>query len=325
MALHEPKVFVTRAIPEEALRVVRAAADVNVWPGEMPPSPEELRQACARADGLYCMLTDTVDAALLDAAPRLKVVSTMSVGYDHIDVAACRGRGILLGHTPGVLDETTADLAFALILASGRRIAEADRFVRAGKWETWSPMFMTGQEVHGATLGIVGFGRIGQAVARRAKGFGMRLLYHSRSPKPGEAEPLGAEYRSLDDMLRESDFVSLHVPLTEETRGLIGTRELGLMKPTAHLVNTARGPVVDQRALYEALQEGRIAGAGIDVFETEPVPTDDPLLTLENVTLLPHIGSATVATRTKMARMAAENLAAGVQGKPMPHPIPGSV
>ena len=323
MALHEPTVFVTRSIPEEALRIVRAAADARVWPGELPPSPEELREACARADGLYCMLTDIVDEALLDAAPRLKVISTMSVGYDHIDVAAFRARGIHLGHTPGVLDETTADLAFALILASGRRIGEADRFVREGRWETWSPMFMTGQEVHGATLGIVGLGRIGQAVARRAQGFGMRLLYHSRTPKP-EAEALGAEYRSLDDLLRESDFVSLHVPLSAETRGLIGAPELALMKPTAHLVNTARGPVVDQRALYEALKAGRIAGAGIDVFEAEPVPPGDPLLTLENVTLLPHIGSATVATRTKMARMAAENLAAGLQGRPLPHPIPGA-
>ncbi|MBW3623171.1 MAG: D-glycerate dehydrogenase [Armatimonadetes bacterium] len=320
MALHEPTVFITRHIPEEALRIIRSAADVRVWPEELPPSPEELRRECEGVDGLYCMLTDRIDGALLDATPRLKVISTMSVGYDHIDVSACRERGILLGHTPGVLDETTADLAFALILASGRRIAEADRFVRAGKWETWSPMFMTGQEVHGATLGIVGIGRIGQAVARRARGFGMRLLYHSRSPKP-ESEGLGAEYRSMDDLLRESDFVSLHVPLTEETRGLIGARELAVMKPTAHLINTARGPVVDQRALSDALARGQIAGAGIDVFEMEPVSIEEPLLALENVTVLPHIGSATVATRTKMARMAADNLVAGLQGKPMPHPI----
>lgn len=321
MALHEPKVFVTRRIPEESLRVLQSAADVRVWPEPGPPSPEELRRESADADGLYCMLTDSINEELLEAAPKLRVVSTMSVGYDHIDVAACRNRGILLGHTPGVLDETTADLAFALLLASARRIAEGDRLVRAGEWTTWSPDFMTGQDVHGATLGIVGFGRIGQAVARRAQGFGMRLLYSSRTPKPEAADPLGAEYRSLDDLLRESDFVSLHVPLSAETRGLIGARELSLMKPTAHLVNTARGPVVDQRALYEALKRGQIAGAGIDVFEVEPVPEDEPLLALENVTMVPHIGSASVATRAKMARMAAENLVAGLQGKPLPHPI----
>lgn len=321
MALYEPSVFVTRRIPEEALRILQGCADVRVWPEEMPPSPEALREGCAKSDGLFCMLTDAIISDLLDAAPKLKVISTMSVGYDHIDVGACRERGILLGHTPGVLDETTADLAFALLLASARRIAEADRFTRAGKWETWTPDLMTGQEVNGATLGIVGFGRIGQAMARRARGFGMRLLYTSRSPKP-EAEALGAERRSLDDLLRESDFVSLHVPLSEETRGMIGARELALMKPTAHLINTARGPVVDQKALFETLAAKRIAGAGIDVFEAEPVAEDEPLLTLENVTVLPHIGSATVATRLKMAKMAAENLAAGLQGKPLPHPIP---
>jgi glyoxylate reductase len=323
MALHEPTVFITRHIPDEALRRIQSGADVRVWPDPLPPPPEELRKACATVEGLFCMLTDAVNEELLDSAPKLRVVSTMSVGYDHIDVTACRKRGILLGNTPGVLDEATADLAFALMMASARRIAEADRFVRAGEWKTWSPDLMTGQEIHQATLGIVGFGRIGQAMARRATGFDMRLLYHSRNPKPEAAEALGAEYRSLDDLLKESDFVSLHVPLTSETRHMIGERELGLMKPTAHLINTARGPVVDPVALYEALSERKIAGAGLDVFEVEPVPIDEPLIRLENVIVLPHIGSATVPTRARMAMMAAENLLAGLQGKPLPHPIPG--
>jgi lactate dehydrogenase-like 2-hydroxyacid dehydrogenase len=320
MALHEPSVFVTRHIPDAALRIVQSAAATTVWPDPMPPSPEQLRDACLSAEGLYCLLTDRVDESLLNACPRLKVVSTMSVGYDHIDVAACRKRNIPVGNTPGVLDETTADLAFALLLAAGRRIVEADSFTRKGEWKTWSPDLMTGQEIHGSTLGIVGFGRIGQAMARRAIGFDMKTLYNSRNPKP-EAKSLSAEYRSLDDLLKESDFVSLHVPLTPETRRMIGTRELELMKPTAYLINTSRGPVVDPAALYDALTNHRIAGAGLDVFDEEPVPIYEPLLTLDNITVLPHIGSATVATRTKMACMAAENLVAGLQGKPLPHPV----
>jgi glyoxylate reductase len=320
MALHEPSVFVTRAIPDAALKIVQSAASATVWPDPMPPSPEQLRDACQSVEGLYCLLTDRVDEALLAACPRLKVVSTMSVGYDHIDLAACRQRNIPVGNTPGVLDETTADLAFALVMASGRRIVEADRFTREGKWKTWSPDLMTGQEIYGSTLGIVGFGRIGQAMSRRAKGFDMKVIYHSRAPKP-EAEALGAEFRSLDDLLRESDFVSLHVPLSPETRRMVGARELALMKPTAYLINTARGPVVDPEALYNALARHQIAGAGIDVFDHEPVPVSDPLLTLDNITVLPHIGSATVATRTRMACMAAENLVAGLQGKPLPHPL----
>jgi glyoxylate reductase len=322
MALHEPNVFISRAIPESALRIVQSVADAAVWPDPQPPSPEELRRGCARAEGVLCMLTDRIDEEFLSACPRLKVVSTMSVGYDHVDVPACRRRGVALGHTPGVLDETTADLAFTLLLASARRIAEADRLTRAGGWRTWSPDFMTGQEAHGSTLGIVGFGRIGQAMARRARGFDMRILYHSRSPKPDVADALGAEYRPLESLLQESDFVSLHVPLSEETRHLIGERELARMKPTAHLINTARGPVVDTQALTRFLEEKRIGGAGLDVFEEEPIPPDDPLLKLENVTVAPHIGSATVATRARMARMAAENLAAGLTGRPLPHPIP---
>ncbi len=322
MALHEPRVFVTRRIPDRALRLLQAHADTRVWPDPLPPIPDALRHECARADGLFCLLTDHVDAALLDAAPRLKVISTMSVGYDHIEVDACRARNLLLGYTPGVLDDATADLAFALLMATARRIAEADRYVRAGEWRTWSPDLLTGAEVHDATLGLIGFGRIGQAVARRAVGFGMRVGYASRAPRPEVAEPLGAEYLPLEALLRRSDFVSLHVPLTPETSPLIGARELAWMKPTARLINTSRGPVVDPGALTNALAEGRIAGAGLDVFETEPLPMDSPLLRLPNVTLLPHIGSATVATREKMARMAAENLVAGLRGQPLPHPIP---
>lgn len=239
---------------------------------------------------------------------------------DNINVADCTARGVLVTNTPGVLNETSADLAWGLMLAAARRIPEGDRLVRAGGWKTWSPMLMTGQDVFGATLGVVGFGRIGQAVARRARGFNMKVLYYDVKPIPAAAK-LGAEYRALDDLLRESDFVSLHVNLTPETRGMIGRRELGLMKPTAVLVNTARGGVVDEAALYDALKTGQIWAAGLDVFETDPVPVDHPLLSLDNVVACPHAGSASIATRVRMATLAAENLVAGVIGGTPPTPV----
>jgi glyoxylate reductase len=314
------RVFVTRRLPGDALDRLAREADVDLWPDELPPPYHELVRRTADADGLICLLTDRVDAALIDAAPRLRVISTVAVGYDNIDVAAATRRGIAVGNTPGVLTETTADLAFALMLAAARRIVEADHFVRDGRWRTWDPNLLLGYDVHSATLGIVGFGKIGRAVARRAHGFAMRVLYASRSPV---ADADGAECVQLDELLHASDFVSLHVPLTPETRHLIGERELRAMKPTAILVNTARGGVVDQSALVRALAEGWIAGAGLDVAEVEPVPPGDALLRAPNVTLLPHIGSASHATRERMASMAVDNCLAGLRGEPLPNAVTG--
>jgi lactate dehydrogenase-like 2-hydroxyacid dehydrogenase len=315
------KAFISRELPEEALAIARAAAEIEVWPEPGPPPAAELASRIADADGLLCLLTDRIDDALLERAPRLRVVSQMAVGYDNIDVAACTRRGILVGNTPGVLTETTADLAFALLLMTARRLGEAEQWMRAGKWKTWSPMELTGPDVHHATLGIVGMGRIGYEMARRATGFQMKLLYQSRSRHKDAERDFGAERVSLDELLARSDFVSLHMPLSAETRHMIGAAELAKMKPTAILINTARGAVLDQAALVAALREGRIAAAGLDVFEIEPLPANDPLLSLDNVVLLPHIGSASIPTRTKMAVLAAENLVAGLRGEPLPHPV----
>lgn len=315
------KVFVTRQLPEEALQIVRAAAETEVWPGALPPPREVLLERVAAIDGLLCLLTDRIDAELLNRAPKLRVVSQMAVGFDNIDVAACAARGIQVGNTPGVLTETTADLAFALLLATARRLVEADRFTRAGQWQTWSPMLLTGPDVHHATLGIVGMGRIGYEVARRAHGFEMTVLYADPHPHPAAEHDFGARRVDLDALLAASDFITLHTPLSPETYHLIGAEEFVRMKPTAILINTSRGPVVDEAALYDALKNRRIAAAGLDVYEVEPLPMDSPLLQLDNVTLLPHIGSASVATRTKMAVLAAENLVAGLEGRPLPHPV----
>jgi glyoxylate reductase len=317
--MHKPRVWVTRRIPEDGLRPLEEFAETTVWEDELPPPIEVIRREVREIDGLLCLLTDPIDAAVIDAAPRLRVISTMAVGYDNIDIAAATRRGILVTNTPGVLTETTADLAFALLIATARNIAHADRFTRAGEWRTWSPLLLCGQDLHHATLGIVGLGRIGTEMARRAKGFSMRVLYHNRSRRPEVEAELGVEYATLDDLLRQSDFVSLHTPLTSESAGLIGARELGLMKPTAVLINTSRGAVVDQRALYDALVSQSIWAAGLDVFAEEPIPADDPLLRLDNVTVLPHIGSASFATRRKMAAMAAANLIAGLRGERPEH------
>jgi glyoxylate reductase len=273
----------------------------------------------ADADALLTMLSDRIDAAVLNAGRRLRVVANMAVGYDNVDVSAATERGILVTNTPGVLTETTADMAWALLLAAARRVAEGNRLTRTGGWKAWHPSFLLGRDVHGATLGIIGLGQIGLAVARRARGFDMRLLYHSRTRRPEAESELGLEFVELERLLKESDFVTLHVPLSERTRHLIGERELALMKPTAVLVNTTRGPVVDQRALYRALKERRIAAAGLDVAEEEPIPLDDPLLTLDNVTITPHVGSASVATRGKMAAMAVENVLAALRGEQPPN------
>jgi glyoxylate reductase len=315
----KPSVFVTRALPGNPLPPLEAVAEVFVWPEESPPPHEEIVRRAADADALLTMLSDRIDASVLDAGRRLRVVANMAVGYDNVDVAAATERGILVTNTPGVLTETTADLAFALLLAAARRVAEGDRLTRTGGWKAWHPSFLLGHDVHGATLGIVGLGQIGRAVARRARGFDMRLLYHSRTRRPEAESELGLEFVELEQLLKESDFVSLHVFLSPQTRHLIGERELALMKPTAVLVNTTRGPVVDQRALYRALKEGRIAAAGLDVAEEEPIPLDDPLLTLDNVTITPHVGSASVATRGKMAAMAVENVLAALRGEQPPN------
>lgn len=314
----QPNVFVTRRIPDQGLAMIRQACAVTIWEDELPPPYNVLRAEAAHADGLLTLLSDRVDAPLLAAAPRLKVVSQMAVGFDNIDLAAATARGIPVGHTPGVLTETTADLAFALLMAAARRLPEAERFVHAGKWRTWGPMLLLGQDIHGATLGIVGMGRIGLAVARRAQGFGMRIIYYSRR-ESDEARALGAEYLPLDEVFAQADFISLHTPLTPETYHLIDDRAFALMKPTAILINTARGGVIDPDALYRALSTGKIAAAALDVTEPEPIPPDSPLLTLDNCLIVPHIGSASVATRTRIAVMAAENLLAGLRGERLPH------
>lgn len=265
---------------------------------------------------MLTLLTDRIDAELLAAAPSLKVVSNMAVGYDNIDVAACRERGVRIGHTPGVLTETSADFAFSLLLALARRVVEGDAFVRAGKWKTWDPGLLLGPDVHGKTLGIIGMGKIGQAVARRATGFSMRVLYASPSAVVG----LG-EHVDLERLFREADFVTLHVPLNDRTRRMVSARELGWMKPGALLVNTARGGVVDQDALLEALRSGHLGGAALDVMDPEPLPAEHPLLTAPNLLVAPHIASASIETRSKMAELAAENLLAALEGRPMPHEV----
>jgi glyoxylate reductase len=301
--------FVTRRLPGDALERLGAAHEVTVWEGEMPPSREELLAAVAGAEGLLCLLTERIDAELLDAAPRLRAIANLAVGVDNIDLAECGRRGIPVGNTPSVLTEATADLAFALILASARRLLEAADAVKAGEWRTWEPAGWLGHDVHGATLGIIGGGKIGSAVARRAEGFGMEVIVAGRGTP-------------LDHLLADSDFVSIHCPLTEETRHLIGAEELEAMKPTAHLVNTARGEIVDPDALRAALKAGAIAGAALDVTEPEPLPPDHPLLAAPNLIVLPHIGSGSHASRAAMADLAVDNLLAALADPAMPMPNP---
>jgi len=312
-----PFVFVTRRLPGDAVERLGAAADVEVWPERLPPPPDAIVRHAGAADAIVTMLTDRVDAALLDGCPRLRAVANVAVGYDNLDVGELTRRGIPGSNTPGVLTETTADLAWALILAAARRVVEAEQSIRKGEWVTWEPGFLLGHDLAGATLGIVGFGAIGAAVARRAQGFDMRVLSWTPHPKDDPR----VEWVGLEDLLRQSDVVTLHCALTPETRGLIDARTLGLMKPTAVLVNTARGPIVDQAALADALRRRVIFAAGLDVTAQEPIPLDDPLLTLENCIVLPHIGSATVATRSKMAGLAATNVLAALRGERLPNCI----
>ncbi len=317
----KPKVFVTRKLAQEALDLISRETQMEVWPGELPPERETLLDKVRDADGLLSLLTDSIDAELMDAAPKLIVISNYAVGYDNVDLGEATRRGIVVGNTPGVLTETTADMAFALLMASARRLAEGHEYILKGRWRTWGPMVLLGQDIHGATLGIIGLGRIGAEMAKRARGFNMRILYHGPHRKSEQLEKeLGATYvPELSDLLSAADFISIHVPLTPSTTGLIGAAEFDMMKKNAVLINTSRGGIVDQKALGQALESGRIFAAGLDVTAVEPIPRDDPLLTLKNVIITPHISSASVKTRTKMAMMAAENLLAGVKGELPPN------
>ena len=310
-----PTVAVTRKIPEVGLALLREAAEVRLWPEELPPSPEQLAELLHGCDGALTLLTDQITPELLDREPQLQVVSNFAVGFDNVDVPAATARGVAVCNTPGVLTETTADMAFALLMAGARRIVEGMDYVRAGKWQTWGPLLLLGHDLYRATLGIVGFGRIGQSVARRARGFEMRVLYYDAQRYPDAERDLGAEYRPLDALLRESDFVTLHVALTPETHRMIGAREFGLMKREAVVVNAARGPVIDTDALVNALRDGEIMGAALDVTDPEPLPADHPLVSLPNCIVVPHIASATVATRDNMATLAARNVLAVLRGE----------
>jgi glyoxylate reductase len=314
-----PPVLVTRRLPAEALDRVGARCDMTLHDTEDAMVRYRLLTAVAGKAGAITLLTDRVDDEFLDAAgSQLKIVANYAVGFDNIDVDACTRRGVLASNTPEVLTETTADIAFALMMAAARRVAEGDRFLRSGTPWIWGPLMMLGQDVHHKTLGVVGFGRIGKALARRARGFAMRVLYHDvYRPSADVEQELGAEYRDLEDLLRESDFISLHTNLTPQTRHLINAERLALMKPTAVLVNTSRGPAIDEAALARALREGQIFAAGLDVFEREPDVHPD-LLACQNAVLIPHLGSATVETRLAMANLAVDNLFAGLDGKKPP-------
>ncbi len=320
-----PKVFVTRRLPDAGMDLLNAAADIelDVWEHEMPPPPEKLQARTTGADGLLCLITDQIDEALLaNAGAQLKVVSQMAVGVDNIDVPACTKRGIIVGNTPGALTEATADLALGLLLASARRIVSAAEAVKKGEWHTWQPMGFVGPDLHGSIVGLVGLGRIGMAVAQRLAGFNVQLLYYNRSPRE-DAQDVNAHYVSLPELLASSDFVILLTALTAQTRHLINAQRLKQMKKTATLINMARGEVVDQNALIHALQNNVIAYAGLDVTTPEPLPANHPLLALPNATVLPHIGSASLAARQKMAEIAAQNLVAGVRGYPLPFSVNG--
>lgn len=314
------KVFVTREIPAPGLDMLRRECEVDVNPHDRVLTREELLAGVRGRDGLLCLLTDTIDGAVMDAGlPTLKGIANYAVGFNNIAVEEATKRHLPVSNTPGVLTETTADLAWTLLMATARRIVEADRFMRAGKYQGWAPMLFLGQDVYGKTLGVVGFGRIGEAIARRARGFNMKILYYdARRRTPGEELELGVEYRPLDELLAAADFVTLHVNLDATTRHLIGERQLAQMKPTAILINTSRGPVVDERALVAALKAGTIKGAGLDVFEDEPAMAPG-LAELDNAIVVPHIASASVETRTRMATMAAENLLAMLKGEPIPN------
>ncbi len=321
MSSKRPRIFVTQPLFPQHMELLRQYCDVDVYEAGGPPPRSLLLEKVRNKDGIVCMVGDKIDAEVMDLSPNLVVISTNSVGFDHIDVEEATRRGIYVTNTPGVLTEATADLTWALLLSVARRIVEADNYLRAGKWKiAWTPTFFVGADVYGQTIGIIGFGRIGQAVAKRAKGFGMKILYYDVVRVPPEREKeLDANYVSLEELLKNSDFVTLHVALTKETRHMISERELRMMKPTAFLINTSRGPVVDEAALVKALREKWIAGAALDVFEQEPISPENPLIKFENVVLTPHIGSASISSRTKMSELAATNLLSVLRGEEPPH------
>ncbi len=315
------RVYVTsNEVPQEALEMVRSVAEVKVNPEYGTPPRDVLMKEVADIDGLYCNITEKIDAPLMDAGKHLKIVASMSVGFDHIDLDAATKRGILATHTPGVLTEAVADETLGLILAVGRRLVEGDDYVRKGRWKLkWSPMQMVGRDIYGKTLGIYGLGRIGIAVAKRAKGFNMKIVYYDAIRNEEAERTLGIAYKPKEEVIRESDYLSVHVPLLPETRNSIGGKELKMMKKTAYLINTARGGIVDEQALIDALRAGTIAGAALDVFEKEPVGTDNPLLTMTNVIVEPHLASGSIESRTAMAVLAAQNLVAGLKGEVPPN------
>lgn len=315
----KPKVFVTRIIPEAGLALIRSACDAEVWPEPLPPSAEVLRARIGQIDGLVSLLTDRLDAGVLEQAPRLKVISNFAVGFNNIDIQAATERGIAVGNTPGVLTDATADMAFCLLIAAARRVVEGHQYSLSGQWKTWEPLGHLGQDLAGRTLGIIGMGRIGAALARRCHGgWDMKVLYHDVYKNAKAEADFAARQVDLETLLRESDFVSLHADLNDSTRGMIGAKQLAMMKRSAVLVNTARGPLIDQKALANALKTGVIFAAGLDVTDPEPPEMSDPLLRLPNVVIAPHIASATVQTRNQMAEICARNLLAGLTGQPLP-------
>ena len=316
----KPKVYVTREMPERGLRIIKEKFDAEIWTDYAPPPKKTIIEKAAKVDALATLLSDKIDAEVYDAAPKLKIVAQMAVGFDNINVAEATKRGICVTNTPGVLTETTADFAWALLMATARRVVEADNYVRSGQWKvSWHPMMIQGRDIYGATLGIVGLGRIGCALAKRAQGFNMKVLYYDVIRRPDFEKEYNIKFTDIDRLFKEADFVTINAPLTKETHHLVDEKKLKSMKKTAYLINNARGPIVDEKALYKALKEGWIAGAGLDVFEQEPTPKENSVLQLDNVVVAPHISSASFETRSRMAEMVAENLVAFFEGKTPPN------
>ena len=316
----KPKVYVTREMPERGLRIIKEKFDTEIWSDYAPPPKRTIIEKADKVDALATLLSDKIDAEVFDAAPKLKIVAQMAVGFDNINIAEATKRGIYVTNTPGVLTETTADFAWTLLMAVARRVVEADNYVRSGKWKVgWHPMMLQGRDIYGATLGIVGLGRIGCAIAMRAKGFSMKVLYNDVIRRPDFEKEYGIQFVDVDYLFKNADFITINVPLMKETHHMVDEKKLKMMKKTAYIINNARGPVVDEKALYKALKEGWIAGAGLDVFEQEPTPLDNPLLKLDNIVVAPHISSASYETRSRMAEMVAENLTAFFEGRTPPN------
>lgn len=316
----KPKVYVTREMPERGLRIIKQKFDAEVWSDYAPPPKKLIIEKAAEVDALATLLSDKIDSEVYDAAPNLKIVAQMAVGFDNIDIVGATKRGICVTNTPGVLTETTADFAWTLLMAVARRVVEADHYVRNGEWKVgWHPMMFQGRDVYGATIGIVGLGRIGCAIAKRAQGFDMKVLYYDVVRRPDFEKKYNIKFTKIDQLFQEADFVTINAPLTKETKNLVDEKKLKSMKKTAYLINNARGPIINEKALYKALKEGWIAGAGLDVFEQEPTPKENPLLQLSNVVMAPHISSSSFETRSKMSEMVAENLVTFFEGRTPPN------